>query len=75
MEVYREGLRLGTARLTEGKRLRHLAVEHLVPESRTITVPAQIDFLKTLREEHDHALRQQLGGIHFSQLDPHPQSQ
>jgi putative transposase len=75
MEVYRDGLRLGTARLTESKRQRHLAVEHLVPESRTITAPAQIDFLKTLREEHDHALRQQLGGIRFSQLDPHPQSE
>jgi putative transposase len=70
MEVYREGVRLGTARLTEAKRQRHLAVEHLVPESRTITAPAQIDFLKTLREEHDQALRQQLGGIRFSQLDP-----
>jgi len=75
MEVYRDGLRLGTARLTITKRQHHLAVEHLVPESRTITAPAQIDFLKTLREEHDHALRQQLGGIHFSQLDPHPQSE
>ena len=70
MEVYRDGVRLGTARLTESKRQRHLAVEHLVPENRTITAPAQIDFLKTLREEHDHALRQQLGGIHFAQLDP-----
>lgn len=70
MEVYREGVRLGTARLTESKRQRHLAVEHLVPESRPTAAPAQIDFLKTLREEHDHALRQQLGGIRFSQLDP-----
>ena len=70
MEVYREGLRLGTARLTITKRQRHLAVEHLVPENRPTAAPAQIDFLKTLREEHDHALRQQLGGIRFSQLDP-----
>jgi putative transposase len=70
MEVYREGVRLGTARLTITKRQRHLAVEHLVPESRPTAAPAQIDFLKTLREEHDHALRQQLGGIRFSQLDP-----
>ena len=69
MEVYREGVRLGTARLTITKRQRHLAVEHLVPESRPTAAPAQIDFLKTLREEHDHTLRQQLGGIHFSQLD------
>jgi putative transposase len=75
MEVYRAGLRLGTARLTITKRQRHLAVERLVPESRTMAAPAQIDFLKTLREEHDQALRQQLGGIHFSQLDPHPQSE
>ena len=71
MEVYRDGVRLGTARLTESKRQRHLAVEHLVPENRTITAPAQIDFLKTLREEHDQALRRELGGIHFSQLE-HP---
>jgi hypothetical protein len=35
-----------------------------------MAAPAQIDFLQALREEHDHALRQQLGGIHFSQLDP-----
>jgi len=70
MEIYREGVRLGTARLTVTKRQRHLAVEHLVPEARPLTAPAQIDFLKTLREEHDQALRQQLGGIRFAQLDP-----
>ena len=70
MEVYRDGVRLGTARLTQSKRQRHLAVERLVPEMLPTTPPAQIDFLKTLREEHDRALRQQLGGIHFSQLDP-----
>ncbi len=70
MEVYREGVRLGTARLTESKRQRHLAVEHLVPESRLPPAPAQIDFLQTLREEHDQVLRQQVGGIRFSQLDP-----
>jgi hypothetical protein len=71
MEVYRDGVRLGTARLTITKRQRHLAVERLVPENRDITPPAQLDFLKTLREEHDQALRQQLGGIRFSHLDPH----
>ena len=70
MEVYRDGVRLGTARLTQSKRQWHLAVERLVPENRGTMPPAQIDFLKTLREEHDHALRQKLGGIHFSQLDP-----
>lgn len=72
MEVYRDGVRLGTARLTQSKRQRHLAVEHLVPEARPTAAPAQIDLLKTLREEHDHALRQQIGGIHFSQLDSQP---
>jgi hypothetical protein len=71
MEIYRDGVRLGTARLTITKRQRHLAVERLVPENRDITPPAQLDFLKTLREEHDQALRQQLGGIRFSHLDPH----
>ena len=70
MEIYRDGTRLGLARLTLTKRQRHLAVERLVPQNRDIPLPAQIDFLKTLREEHDQALRQQLGGIHFSQLDP-----
>lgn len=70
MEIYRDGTRLGTARLTVTKRQRHLAVERLVPEASPLTAPAQIDFLKTLREEHDQALRQQLGGIRFSQLDP-----
>jgi len=70
MEIYRDGTRLGTAQLTITKRQRHLAVERLVPESRVTTPAAQIDFLKTLREEHDQALRRELGGIHFSQLDP-----
>jgi len=69
MEVYRDGARLGTARLTVTKRQRHLAVERLVPEARPMPAPAQIDFLKTLREEHDQALRRELGGIRFSQLD------
>jgi transposase InsO family protein len=73
MEIYRDGARLGTARLTITKRQRHLAVERLVPENRDATPPAQMDFLKTLREEHEQALRQQLGGIHFSQLDPQPE--
>ena len=73
MEIYRDGARLGTARLTVIKRQRHLAVEHLVPETRVTTPPAQIDFLKTLREEHDQALRRELGGIHFAQLNPQPQ--
>jgi transposase InsO family protein len=72
MDVYRDGGRLGTARLTQAKRQRHLAIERLVPETFATPVPAQIDFLKTLREEHDQALRQQLGGIRFSQLDPQP---
>ena len=75
MEIYRDGARLGTARLTIIKRQRHLAVERLVPEARPLTAPAQIDFLQTLREEHDQALRQQLGGIRFSQLNPPPPSQ
>jgi putative transposase len=73
MDVYREGVRLGTARLTQAKRQRHLAVERLVPETLPTVAPAKADFLKTLREEHDQALRQQLGGIRFSQLDPQPQ--
>lgn len=72
MDVYRAGRHLGTARLTQTKRQRHLAVEHLVPESSPASAPAQVDFLKTLRKEHDQALRQQLGGIRFSQLDPQP---
>lgn len=75
MEIYRDRVRLGAARLTVTKRQRHLAVERLVPEARPLTTPAQIDFLKTLREEHDQALRQQLGGIQFAQLDPHPPSE
>ena len=69
MEIYRNGTRLGPARLTITKRQRHLAVEHLVPEARLPTAPAQLDFLKTLREEHDQAQREQLGGLHFAQLD------
>jgi transposase InsO family protein len=69
MEVYRAGVRLGTAHLTAAKRQRHLAVERLVPDPPPTTAPAQIDFLQTLREEHEQALRRQVGGIHFSQLD------
>ena len=69
MEIYRDGTRLGPARLTITKRQRHLAVEHLVPETRLATAPIQLDFLKTLREEHEQAQRQQLGGLHFAQLD------
>ncbi len=75
MDIYRDGARLGTAHLTITKRQRHLAVDRLVPEARPLTAPAQIDFLKTLREEHDQALRQQLGGIRFSQLESQPQSE
>jgi transposase InsO family protein len=69
MEVYRQGLRLGTAALTQHKRQVHLAVERLVPESVRRDPPAKVDFLKTLREEHEQALRQQLGGIRFANLD------
>jgi transposase InsO family protein len=69
MDIYRDGTHLGTARLTITKRQRHLAVERLVPEARPPTTPAQLDFLKTLRAEHDQAQRQQLGGLHFAQLD------
>jgi len=70
MEIYRNNMRLGAARVTLIKRQRHLAVEHLVPEARLPTAPAQLDFLKTLREEHEHAQRQQLGGLHFAELEP-----
>ena len=46
-----------------------------MPEARPLTAPAQIDFLKTLREEHDEALRQQLGGLRFAQLESQPESE
>ena len=69
MEVYRQGLRLGTAALVHHKRQVHLAVERLVPESLRQDAAAKIDFLKTLRDEHEQALRQQLGGIRFAALD------
>jgi len=69
MEIYRNGTGLGTAHVTRLKRQYHLAVEHLVPEARLPSAPAQLDFLKTLREEHAQAQRQQLGGLHFAQLD------
>jgi len=75
MEVYRDGQHLGTASLTHIKRQMHLAVEHLVPESLRKDAAAKVDFLKTLREEHDQALRQQLGGIRFAQLDAAPDTQ
>jgi len=69
MEIYRDGVRLGTATLTKHKRDLHLAIEHLVPEALRRDPPAKVDFLKSLREEHEQALRQQIGGIHFASLD------
>ena len=69
MEVYRDAVRLGTATLIQHKRNLHLDVERLVPDSVRRNAPAKADFLKTLRDEHEQALRQQIGGIRFAQLD------
>ena len=68
MEVYRDAVRLGTATLIQHKRNLHLDVERLVPDSVRRNPPAKADFLKTLRDEHEQALRQQIGGIRFANL-------
>jgi len=62
MDIYDcAGKHLGLAALVTHKRQFHLAVQHLVPEALRRNPPAKADFLKTLRDEQEQALRQQIG--------------
>jgi len=70
IDVYlHDGRYLGLAVLGIHKQQYHLDVQRLVPEALRRNPPAQADFLKTLREEHELALRKQIGGIRFADLN------
>jgi putative transposase len=72
MEVYRDAVRLGTATLVQHKRNLHLAVERLVPDPLRRNPPAKADSrsVKTLRDEHEQALRQQIGAMQSQLCQP-----
>ena len=62
------GKHLGLATLRVHKRQYHLDIQRLVPEALRHSPPAKTDFLKTLRQEYAHALRERIGTIRFANL-------
>jgi len=71
MELYLDGVALGTATVTTQNRQRHLAVERLATEPLEPTKPkSALDFLAALRAEHQEHQRRELGRLEFARLLP-----
>jgi putative transposase len=71
LDVYRDGKPLAPVTVVHYKRQFHLQIEQLVPLAlRTNTGATGSDFLARLRDEHDAALRKQIGTIRFTNLNP-----
>jgi len=69
MELYLEGNHLGTARVVEQKRKRHLVVERLATEPPQPPKPKSSEsFLAILCEEHRDEQNRAIGPLHFSRL-------
>jgi putative transposase len=66
LDLYREGKPLAPVTVVHYKRQFHLQVEKLVPPALRADPAAGSTFLATLRDEHDAALRKQIGGIQYS---------
>lgn len=71
MELYLDGVALGTATVTTQNRQRHLAVERLATEPLAPAKPkSALDFLAALRAEHQEQQRRELGRLEFARLLP-----
>jgi len=71
MELYLDGVYLGTATVTTQNRQRHLAVERLASEPLEPAQPkSALDFLAALRAEHQEQQRRELGRLEFARLLP-----
>ena len=71
MELYLDGVALGTATVTTQNRQRHLAVERLATEPLEPVKPkSALDFLAALRAEHQEHQRRELGRLEFARLLP-----
>jgi putative transposase len=72
LDVYRNDKPLAPVTVVHYKRQFHLQIEQLVPSALRTNTDADTatgsDFLARLRDEHDAALRKQIGTIRFSNL-------
>ena len=69
LDVYRDGKPLAPVTVVHYKRQFHLQIESLVPPALRTHAVTGADFLARLRDEHDAAVRKQIGTIRFSNLN------